>query len=145
MDIFSKDKKKTTEKSNFNKSDLDITLGSFDVCFELQDAVTKAIKGNSIAIPNSMDEEFSPSGFIDAALGTISSKEVRSCLFNCSTRATYRGAQVNQDFFEKEENRELYYPIMVEILTKNIGPFIKGLLSLFGGVGDLLKNYLKSK
>ena len=127
----------------FNKKNLKITMASFEDATNLQDAVATAIKGNSLDIPESIDAKINVSTFLDAALNTLSDKRVREALFVCAERALYVDDKVNSDFFEKEENRELYYPVMVEILKVNLGPFIKGLLSMFGGLGGMLKNFQK--
>ena len=129
----------------FDKKKLRITLASFEDAFDLQDAVAVALQGNNIDIPEDKDSKVNVSSFLDAALSTISSKSVRESLFKCSEKALYGEDKIDSEFFEKKENRELYYPIMVEILKENIGPFISGLLSLFGGFGMKAGEFLKQK
>lgn len=130
----------------FDKSKLNITKAPFDDAFDLQDSIASALKGNGISMDSGEDVLNSDvSGFIDAALSTISNKSVRENLFRCANRATYDNNVINKDFFEKEENRELYYPIMIEIIKENVGPFMRGLLSMFGGLGVNLERLLKQK
>ncbi len=127
----------------FDKKKLRITLSSFEDAFELQDSIARALKGNGLDIPEGKDVDINISTFLDAALSTIANKEVRICLFKCAEKALYGEDKIDNDFFEAKENRELYYPIMMEILKENVGPFMNGLLSLFGGIGGNLKNFLK--
>jgi hypothetical protein len=127
----------------FVKKNLKITMASFEEATNLQDAVANALKGNGIDIPENMDAKINVSTFLDAALNTISDKAVRESLFECAKKALYLQDKIDTDFFEKEENRELYYPIMLEILKVNVGPFLNGLLSMFGGLGGMLKNFQK--
>jgi len=129
----------------FDKKKLRITLASFEDAFDLQDAVANALKGNNVDIPEDKDAQINVSSFLDAALSTIASKPVRDALFKCAETALYGEEKIDQEFFGKIENRELYYPIMVEILKENIGPFIKGLLSLFGDFGKKAGELLKQK
>ena len=74
------------------------------------------------------------SGLIDLVLGAAVSDEVQAALFSCSARALLGTDKIDSDFFEKVENRELYYPIMIEIIKVNVGPFLKGLASKFGAL-----------
>jgi hypothetical protein len=128
----------------FDKKKLQITKATFDDAFDLQDAISRAVKGNRLNVPESMESDIDVSSFLDAALSAISSREVRDCLFRCAERALYDNQKINKDFFEKEDNRELYYPIMIEIVKENVGPFITGLLSSFGGPGQI-ETFLKRK
>jgi len=119
---------------SFNKKLLTITPASFEEAFDLQAAISNALRGNNIDIPDSMDKDINISTFLDAALSTIASKEVRNCLMVCAESVTYGKdadrQKVDSDFFSDEKNRELYYPIMIEIIKVNVGPFISGLLSM---------------
>jgi len=44
---------------------------------------------------------------------------------------TSGGEKITPATFEKEENREQYYPILVECLKVNLAPFFKGLGFIF--------------
>ena len=130
----------------FNESELKITLASFEDAISLQDAIGVALKGTKLDIPSDLKAEVTSDMFSDilgAALGVATSKNVRECLFKCAERAMYGQSKVDRDFFDLEKNRELYFPIMVEIVKANIGPFIKGLASQLGGLGQLLGNNQK--
>jgi hypothetical protein len=129
-----------------NGKELRITKATFDDAMDLQDAIGKALKGTKLELPEDAEAQVSPDLFgsiIDAVLGAAISKEVRACLFKCAEKALYDNAQINKDFFEPDANRELYYPIMVEIIKANVGPFIKGLTSQLGGLKAITASFRK--
>jgi len=127
---------------------------------ELQDAVGEALKGSKVDLRGVAGLTGGGASLLDADVGELSgpietiagmvlsvvtSKRVKEALFKCSEKALYGTDKVDRDFFEKVENRELYYPIMTEVVKANLGPFFKRIGSLFGGPGNLLSNFLKSK
>jgi len=124
---------------------LRITPASFSDARALERAITKAIKGSNIEIPGSIKEDIKLSGFIDAIASTISSEEVENALFKCAEKAIYKDQRINRDFFEPVENRELFYPIMAEVVKENVGPFMKRIASLFPGVGEAIKGKLQKQ
>ena len=134
----------------FDPSLLRVTLSPFMDGMALQTAVGKAFKGASLDLSQlSMEAEVDGSilgKLLDGFLSLVISVEVRDALFKCAERALYGNDKINADFFEPEDKRELYYPIMTEVLKTNLGPFIKGLGSMFSGL-DLSKfqSFLKSK
>ena len=127
-----------------NGKELKITPASFTDAMALQKAIGRALKGTSFKMPSivtdasgKVDLEKSDvdlAGIIDLVLGAAVSNEVEACLFACSARALLGSDKIDADFFEKVEHRELYYPIMVEIIKVNVGPFFKGLASKFGAL-----------
>ena len=142
--------------SKINGQDFIITPGSFEEAMRLKDAVSKAITRQGIRldlsgldggdIMNTPVEKVG--GIIENVLAVDSDPEVRVALFSCAARATYGKdrEKITVDFFEPVERRELYYPIMVEVLKVNLGPFFKNLLSKFETL-DVAKAFgnLKSK
>jgi hypothetical protein len=123
-----------------NNKELRITAGSFADAMALQKAIGRALKGSKLELPESMTVDMAPDklgDIIGAVLGVATSDEVEACLFACSARAVLGQDKIDRDFFENVDNRELYYPIMVEIIKVNVGPFIKGLASKFGALGAL--------
>ena len=131
-----------------------ITPASFADAMALQKAIGRALKGSRFSMPSfvtgadgKIDLEKSDvdlSGLIDLVLGAAVSDEVQAALFSCSARALLGTDKIDSDFFEKVENRELYYPIMVEIIKVNVGPFLKGLASKFGALAGTSLNFQKS-
>lgn len=124
-----------------NGKNLTVTPGSFSEAMALQKAIGRALKGTKLELPESSTIDLSPDKIGDIlgmVLGVATSNEVEDCLFACSARAVLGQDKIDRDFFEKVENRELYYPIMVEVIKVNVGPFIKGLASQFGALGALV-------
>lgn len=116
---------------------LTITLGSFKEATALQRALANALKGSvsDIKIPKSVKDDVDIGGFLDSLFSVISDQEVENALFACASRSAFNGKKVDRDFFEEAENREHYYPIMLEVAKANLGPFFKGVLSKFMGPG----------
>lgn len=145
-----------------------ITPASLEDALDLQDAVFQAIHANKIKF-NFLDDEENqklidvkdnsnkskleniniPSelvgDFFNTLLSLGMSKKLRSCLFECAKSSTF-GKQreaVNRNFFEKHENRQYYFQVMIEVLKVNLTPFYKGLFSQYSDVLKALKNFLK--
>jgi hypothetical protein len=132
-----------------NGKDLRVTPASFADASSLEKAIGRALKGTRFdlsALPKDSKEEL-PSGFLEGAIGMILnvvvSDEVEDALFKCAERALLGTDKINRDFFEAVEHRELYYPIMYEIITVNVGPFMKGLVSKFGALAGIVKSVQK--
>lgn len=131
-----------------NGKELLITPAAFGDAMALQKAIGRALKGTKLELPESMAEKMDASqlgDIIGAVLGVATSDEVEAALFACASRAVYGPGKepISTEFFEKVENRELYYPIMIEIIKANVGPFFKGLSSKFEGLGQMLGNSRK--
>jgi hypothetical protein len=146
MELPFKNLKAGKSEKKMDKSLLRITLGSFEEAIDLQDAIVGALRGNGMNVDlseNAAIENMEIGGFLDAALSVIGDKKVRAALFECAGRAEYNNQKINIDFFEN--NRELYYPIMIEILKANVGPFVGGLISSLSEAGVNLENFQKQK
>jgi hypothetical protein len=133
-----------------DKNKLEITPASFSEAMALQRAIGKAINKGNINVdlegfelnkddPLKSDVSGDTIGsVISSLISAGTSEEVEAAVFKCANRALYDYKKINIDFFEKVENRPLYYPIMIEIIKVNIGPFIGGLFSEFGGIIGLI-------
>ena len=131
-----------------NGKELQITPAGFGDAMALQKAIGRALKGSKLELPENMTDKMDASqlgDIIGAVLGVATSDEVEAALFACANRAVYGPTKepVTREFFEKVEHRELYYPIMVEIIKANVGPFFKGLSSKFAGLGQMLASNQK--
>lgn len=133
---------------------LRITPASFAGALELQAAVAEALKGTKLDLGGltnaTMESDVSDlAGPLETLAGmvlsVITSKRVENALFDCCKTVLWGEDKVDRDFFEDIEHRELYFPIMTEVVKANLGPFFKRLGSLFGGAEDLLSGFLKSK
>ena len=133
------------------EQELRITPASFSDAQDLQRAVGTAINMNKIKLDgdindNLLDSNVSSetiSDIINVIISTAISKEVEAALFKCAERAVLGTAKIDRDFFEPVENREYYYPIMIEILKVNLSPFFKGLSSSSGGLLEKVTSILK--
>lgn len=134
----------------------------------LQKALGRAIKGQKIDLEGVSSDVIKkkPDGSVDMAnidlsgaggiistitnllLSALCSDEVEMVAMECAKMCYVENTDktlINSDFFEKKENRELYYPIMIEVIKANCGPFIKGLVSSFGDLGAILGKGLTQK
>ena len=115
-------------------SELKITPAGFSDALALEKAIGRALKGTRLELPETVTAEISPDMFSDIAgalLGVATSDEVEACLFKCAERALVGTDKVDRAFFEDVDNRQYFYPIMVEVIKVNVGPFFKGLGSQF--------------
>lgn len=129
-----------------NGTELRITPASFQEAMALQKAIGRALKGTELDLPESMTAEIKAemfSGIIDAVLGVATSDDVEKCLFECAARCLLGTEKIDRDFFEKAENRQYYFPIMVEIIKANVGPFFKGLDTQLRGLGQMIASLQK--
>lgn len=139
---------------NIDGKELRITPSSFDDAMDLKDAIEMAVREGQIKLSGDLLEgdvfqkELSGedlSGVLNAILSVDSSKTIRACLFKCAERAVLGTDKINREFFENNDNRKYYYPIMVEILKVNITPFFAKIFSSFTGFEEKIKNFLQSK
>ncbi len=128
--------------------ELRITPASFDDAMALQKAVGRSLQGSKLELPGSIDEEMSTdtlSDVINMVLSVAVDDDVEAALFKCCERALVGDEKINRDYFEDADNRQHFYPIMIEILKVNLAPFFKNLLSSFGVTGKKIIASLKSK
>ena len=130
-----------------NGIELTISPASFGEVMGLQLAITKALKSHGIKFDlSSLDlgaenlekMELGDIGWIIEPVITLATdEEIRKHLFNCAKRGLFGKYQINEDFFEDTDNRKYFYPIMIEVLKVNIGPFFGLVSSLFSRLGSL--------
>ena len=127
--------------------ELTISPASFGEVMGLQLAITKALKEHGIKFDlssldmgaeNLMKMELGDIGWIIEPVLTLATDEtIRKHLFDCSKRGLFGKSKIDEDFFEVPENRKYFYPIMIEVLKVNIGPFFGLVSSLFSRLGSL--------
>ena len=129
--------------------ELRITPASWANAVGLQKALGRAIKEANLSFDvgdfKKLDqavEKLLPT-MANGLLAVITSDEVESALFKCAEKALVGNEKVDRDFFEKIENRQHYFPIMIEIIKVNVGPFFKTLSSMFPDLGGKVLNILK--
>lgn len=83
---------------------------------------------------------------IENAISVATDPKVMASLFKCCEKVVMLDNDlINESFFNKIENREYYYPIMLEVIKVNITPFFGKISSMFKGVGDLMEKFPKQK
>jgi len=81
---------------------------------------------------------------IENLLAVITDEKIEDVLFKCCDTVVLLDKElVNIAFFEKVENRQYYYPVMVEVLKVNLSPFFGKISSMFPGVEELMQKFQK--
>lgn len=131
-----------------------VTPGNFAAAMELQAAVAEALKGTKLdlgglagaGLETDIADLAGPlDTILNSLLSIVTSKRVEAALFDCAKTVVWGEDKITRDFFESIENRELYFPIMTEVVKANLGPFFKRIGSLLGGAEGMLSGFLKSK
>ena len=136
--------------------ELQITPTDFETALALQKAIADALKEKGIRLnlgkleidkDNPLATEVNDNtidGILEMVMSIATYPEVINLLFECCKRVLLgkgeRSKKIDRDFFEDSENRQYFYPIMVEVLKANIGPFFKNLGSLFGAFQGIIGN-----
>lgn len=121
---------------------LEITLAGFEEGEALTSAVAKEIEGIKLSSNINFSEMTADTPMTGELLDVIKSlvarvlysKEIKSVLWQCMSRATRNNIRVTKEMFDDEKVREDYIPIMREVLIYNLTPFFKNLGSLFTGI-----------
>lgn len=140
-----------------------VTPSTFQNAIDLKRAIANALRENGMhlgldALKINADDPLKtdvPSETIDNLIENVlsvsTSPEVHSALFRCCETVVF-GAdrlKVDQAFFDDAdhgvERRAYFYPIMMEVIKVNIGPFFKNLGSVFGGILGQVLNTPTSK
>jgi len=135
--------------------ELIITPAGFADVFALKRALALALKkdginldlsGFSINTEDPMSSEIGDIGsIVESSLEVATDPQVQKWLFKCCERALYGQDKINIDFFEIPENRQYYYPIMIEVIKINLLPFFLKLNSLFANLPGISNLIQKSK
>jgi hypothetical protein len=152
---------------NISGVNIHIELASFQDAMALQKALGRALKGQKLDLSGvstdvvKKDEagnvdlssvDLSGAGGIattvfNLLLGPACSDEVESAAMTCAKKCYVENTKekIDLDYFEKPDNRPNYYPIMIEVIKANCGPFLKGLVSSFGDLGAMFAKNLIPK
>lgn len=153
---------------NISGVEIHVEPASFADAMALQKALGRAIQGQKIDLGGISSDVIKKdaAGKLDMAsidlsgaggiattilnllLGPACSDEVEQAAMACAKKCYTADAAklpIDRDFFEKPANRHLYYPIMIEVIKANCGPFIKGLVSSFGDLGAIFARGLTQK
>lgn len=135
--------------------ELTITPAGFADVFALKRALALALKrdginlnlsGFSINTENPGASEIGDiGGILDSVLEVATDPDVQKWLFQCCERVVFDKNKVNKDFFEEVDNRQYYYPIMIEVIKVNLSPFFGKLGSLFANLPGVTELFQKQK
>ena len=113
--------------------ELEVTPSSFADVMALKEVIAKALNEKGIKVDLSSVDidlkniekmDLGDVGWILEPVFTLTTDStIRKHLFKCAERAMFNKSKVNEDLFEKVENRKYFYPIMMEVLKVNIAPF----------------------
>lgn len=141
--------------STIDGKDLKVTPAGFGDVMALQKAISDALKENGIKlnlsgfsfdVANLEKMEIGDiGGIIESVLSVATDPDLRTLLFKCAERSLFENNKVNEDFFEKEENRKYYFPIMFEVLKVNLSPFFGLASSLFSNLSGIKDLFQKQK
>lgn len=131
---------------------LNITMASFGEVMEFKKVVSDALREGGIKLDLtgfSFDdmEVGDVGGIIESVLSVATNAQVRACLFKMAKRCRFGQGQteeqITEDFFEIPENRQYYYPIMMEIARYNLAPFFGKMNSWFSTLQSLTGKFQK--
>jgi len=143
---------------NIGGNMLQIQASKYKNASALKRSVFKALKENGIDIgisdikidnkdimKSDLSDDVIPK-IINIVLSLAESEEIERYLFDCCEGVALWGSKkdlINEEFFDDPDNRQYYYPIMVEVLKVNLMPFFAGLSFLFQGAGKLKEFFQK--
>ena len=135
--------------------ELRITPAGFADVMALKKAISDALRvagvrvdlsGFEINAEDPMQSELGDIGsIIEMVMSVATDPKVQTWLFKCCERVLYGEDKVDLDFFDKPENRQYYYPIMIEVLKTNLSPFFAKVGSLFANLPNLKDLFQKQK
>ena len=130
-----------------NNDTLTVTPSDFSVADDLRIAIIHSLNKTDLGLgksfnPFNLQDAFSQEldfeKALKSALFLTADRQVLECFWECAKKATVGKsiAVVNRQFFEPEENRELFMEIFISVLEANVKSFftgiIKALTSYFG-------------
>lgn len=133
-----------------------IVPASFQDALDLKRAIANALRehGLNLGAENIKINEKDPlksdvklDAILENVLSVATNPEVIRCLFKCAEHAKFgeQRANIDKDFFDDVKNRAYFYPIMLEVIKENVGPFFVNLGSWFGGLQGILGDTPKQK
>jgi hypothetical protein len=71
----------------------------------------------------------------DLLLRSFASKQIEACLWVCFQKCQYNNGngdlKIDKDTFEKQESRQDYVNVCIEVAEENISPFVKSLYAVW--------------
>jgi hypothetical protein len=119
------------EKLTLNGKEAIINIASFKAASNLRKAITKVAADAKVDIEKLDLKTLAFEQLFSLILKLDSNEEFERALFECLAFCAYDKEKITADTFESEENRELYYPLAMACLKKNLTSFLKPLLAMF--------------
>ncbi len=127
---------KFIDKSNLSTEikelkNFDIKPADLQEAFDLLDCVAEELK-KSLGVDIKADSlKLEGADLFDmiikSGMSLIGSKKVKEAIFNCLGRSTYKqNERIDFVFFENEERRKYFIPVMIECIKVNLSPFLSG-------------------
>lgn len=120
-------------KSSVNGKKVVINAAPFEDAIRLRNAVFAKIDLKKFDLQN-----IDIGTVLDTIVKMDTSIKVQRALMKCLLRSSYDGEKITKETFNKDGVREEYYEIIKECIQVNIGPFVKGLISQFGGIKEMI-------
>lgn len=129
---------KELKNYNINPADLKDAFELLDcVAEKLKDSLGVDIKSDALKLEGVDLFDM----VIKSGMSLISSKKVREATFKCLTRSLYKDSQnIDHDFFENEDRRKYFIPVMVECIRVNLSPFLSGAIMKLQELKIILKD-----
>lgn len=105
---------------------LEIKVGKYEECLELQQAIAEEAKGISLHMDTELED---PNFMKDIICSLIASKRIMNIVHQLLKNCTYEKIRIMGDVYEQESFREDFYEIVIEVIKANVGPFMKGLIA----------------
>lgn len=143
---------------DLNGKELIVQPSSFKNGMVLKRVISKALRADGITLDLNeitIDEkDFKKSNVGKETLGSLienllaisTDENIENALLKCCEKVVMLDKElIDYSFFEPVENRQYYYPIMIEVLKVNLMPFFEQISSMFQGAGELMQKLQKSK
>lgn len=121
-----------------NGAVLEGSMGSWDEGMALYKAVAREIDGIKLDFGGDLKGLFEGNmtqetvDTVKSAVARLTASDaIQGALWACMARCTYNKQKVTKDLFEDEKIREDYLPVAKEVMVFNLGPFSRGLASMF--------------
>ncbi len=124
-----------------NGEQITISASSFLIADELRIAIINCLNKTDLGfgknfnlfdIENAFAQELNFEKIIKSALFLTADKKVLECFWECAKKAHVGKDMkfVNTEFFEHEENRELFIEIFILVLEVNVKSFFTGIIKV---------------
>lgn len=118
-------------------ANLKMQMSTFKISKALYQAVLKELKRLNYSMQTDL-----PVILKDVFCAAFSSQEIEECLWECFKRCTINDLKIDESTFEKEDAREDYMKVCMEVGKLNIIPFAKSHFAEFQQLSVILGSAL---